>query len=316
MAHAAEAARFTVANRSPLSGVIGVPSGWNSTAPSAAELSWDMASHSLGYQSDGSAGPAEVLSLDGETHAVTLRLRHALTDRLSLAVELPWLGHSGGFLDRAIDDWHDAFGLREGIRPSQPTNELRFLYARGGVTSLAVTDDTSGVGDLRTGIAWQLLQRPGLQLAATGEVKWPTGDAGRLTGSGGTDVSAGLRAGSSPDGDSRLGWSLAGGWTWPGDTDAPLPPATSGLGWYDASLSWRALAPLDLVLQLQGQDGAYRSDLKPLGSSALQFGGGFHWRLGRGYTLLFAIVEDIRPDTAPDFSAQLGLRWAPAVRTN
>ena len=315
-AGATEAARFTMINRGPLHALIGVPDGWNSNEPDGIELAWDIASHAVGAAT--AAGPdAEFLVFDGETHALTLRLRYTVRPRLSVSLELPWIAQSGGFLDRGIDGWHDAFGLHEGIRPDLPTNDLRYEYRRGNAPGVAVDHATSGVGDLRTGAAFRLgeLSAEGVKLDLTAEVKWPTGDVDHLSGSGGTDVAIGARLTDPAAGASRLGWSLGAGVVRPGDADAPLPEPEDAIPYYDASVSWRALESLDLVLQLQGQGATFDSALKMLGEDSLQLGGGFLWRVHPGWEFVFSIFEDISIDTAPDFSAQFGLRWRPRTAT-
>ena len=299
-----EAPRFTLVNRSPFTAVLGVPTGWTQPGRPAAELAWDIANHAVGQQSGG-----EQLLLDGETHVVTLRLRHPLGERWSFGVEAPWIAHGGGFLDRAIDAWHDAFGLHEGVRPELPTGDLRYVYAAGGTEVFALDDYASGPGDLHTTAAYRVLAR-GWTLDVLADVEWPTGDADKLTGSGGTDVSASLRA--TGPALARLTWSVAAGVTWPGDVDLPLPPASAQIPWYDASLGWAALESLDLVLQVQGQGGAYRSGLEMLGSSALQFGAGVVWRVNGGLGIRFGVFEDIHTDTAPDFATELAVTVSPS----
>ena len=309
-ANGAEITRFTILNRGPLHALIGVPDGWNSHGPDGIELTWDMASHAVGASSGGAEG--EFLLFDGETHAVTLRLRRTVLPRLSLTLELPWIAQGGGFLDRGIDGWHDTFGLREGIRPDLPTDDLSYEYRRGSTVSLLVDDSTSGIGDLRTGAAYRVgeLSPDGIKLDVTADVKWPTGDLQHLSGSGSTDVALGARLTDPATGSSRLGWSLAAGLVRPGNVDAPLPEPEGTIPYYDASVSWRAWQPLDLILQLQGQGATFASDLKPLGEDSLQLGGGLLWRMSPDWAFTFSVFEDIRPDTAPDFSAQFGLRWA------
>jgi hypothetical protein len=299
-ADAAESRRFPLRDRGPVNGTIGIGDLWTDPDGPAAEFSWDIASHAMAEQSGG-----ETLILDGETHVLTLRMQRQFAGRISLALELPWLTHGGGFMDDVIDAWHDAFGLSEGIRPSLPDGDLRFSYARGDVEVLRLDDTTSGVGDARTSAAWRVTGAPdGVALDLVAEVEWPTGDVGRLTGSGGTDVAAGLRLASR---SGRLGWSLGVGVAWPGDVDLPLP-APVGHVWYgDAALAWAAWPTFDVIVQAAGHDGAWESGLDALGGTALQLGGGFVWRLAPRYRLRFGVFEDIKTDTTPDFATELAL---------
>lgn len=315
VAAAADTPRFPLADRGPLNGLLGVPDGWTRQDGPTAELSWQITNNAMGQQS-----ADELLLLDGETQTVTLRWQRALSGRLNLGIEVPWMAHGGGFLDRSINVWHDALGLPDGIRPDLPTNDLRYEYARDGRQPIKVDDTTSGLGDVRTSGALRL-GAPGsgeVTLAMTADIKWPTGDAGRLTGSGGTDIAAGLRLAKPPtprsSGLAQLGWSAQAGITWPGGADEPLPPPAGQIYYYDAALAWAATQSLDLVLQAQGHSGAWQSDLKMLGTRALQLGGGALWHVAGGYSLRLGLFEDIRTDTTPDVTIELALVRRPASR--
>jgi len=300
------APRLIAGDRGPLNGVIGLPDGWTRAGGPLAELSWQIANNAM-VQASGS----EQLLLDGETHVVTLRLQHPLHPRLRVGLALPWIAHSGGFLDRAIDAWHDALGLSEGIRPELPANALNYAYSGAG--SIDLRRSTSGFGDLRTSGALLLTPpgstRPVMELTA--DIDWPTGDASRLTGSGGTDFAAGLRIGQEASATgmrlASLGWTLQAGIAWPGHVDTPLPPAAGQVRYYDAALAWAATRNLDLLLQLNGHSGAFQSRLRMLGGEALQLGAGAAWRLGGRYALRAGFFEDIRADTVPDVTFEIAL---------
>ncbi len=309
-------ARLPMTDRGPFNGLLGIPDGWTQVGGPVAELAWQVANNAMG-EIDGT----ETLLLDGETHTVTLRWQRTLAGRLAIGVELPWLAHGGGFLDDAIDAWHDALGLSQGIRPLLPEDQLRYEYTRTGQSGVAVTDATSGIGDLRTAFAWRPFASTSGQptLDVTAEIEWPTGDAARLTGNGGTDVAAGLRLGqptrSTAAGLGRLGWTVQTGVVWPGTADAPLPAAAGQFWYYDAALAWPAGAALDLVLQVQGHGGPWQSHLEMLGDTALQLGLGLIWRARSGLGLRFGIFEDIRTDTTPDFALELALTYQPGSRS-
>jgi hypothetical protein len=63
--------------------------------------------------------------VDGEHHALAVRVRHGLTERTSLGlrVTLKWRGN--GVLDTVIDPFHEAFDFPNAGRPFFPQNELR-----------------------------------------------------------------------------------------------------------------------------------------------------------------------------------------------
>lgn len=301
-------ARLPMTDRGPLTGVIGVPTGWTGATMPAAELAWSVANNAVGQES-----AAEFLLFDGETQVLTLRAGRRFGSRLSLGVELPWISHGGGFLDRFIDTWHDGLGLDPGIRPSLPTGDLRYDYGRGDTPSLALHSQVAGLGDVTTSAAWVLAGAdadPALPLVElTTDIQWGTGDARDLTGSGSTDIAAGLAA--SGVAGKRLGWSLRAGILWPGDVDAPLPAAARQVYYYEGSLSWRLVPALDLVMQAMGHSGAWQSELRMLGGHSLQLGLGGDWRFAERFGLRFGVFEDLRVDSAPDFGLELALAYRP-----
>lgn len=300
----AEASRFPLGERGPFNALLGIPDGWTDLSGRRAELSWNIANHSVGER-----GGSEFLLLDGETHAVTLRMQQRLGERLSFGFELPWIAQSGGFLDPMIDSWHDAFGLSEGIRPSLPRNELQFVYGSGDSEQLRLDRNTSGLGDLHSAAVLRLAgagnARNGLRLDLTADADWPTGDAARLTGNSGVDLAAGLRL--SPGAASRFGWVLSAGVLWPGDVDLPLPPPSGRLLYYDVALAWAATQAVDLIIQVNGHSGAYQGGPDSLSGNTLQIGAGALWHFGSRYSLRFGVFEDLRTDTAPDFATELAL---------
>lgn len=309
---AGNSARLPMTDRGPLNGVIGVPDGWTSAAMPSTEISWSVVNNAVGQQTSQGASQ-ESLLFDGETQTLVLRAGRRIGRRLSLGLEVPWISHGGGFLDRFIDAWHDGLGLDPGIRPEMPTGDLRYSYLRDGVQQLDLQHHALGLGDLTTSAAWALAgidagsRLPLVEL--TTDIQWGTGDADDLTGSGSTDIAAGLAVRAPADG--RLGWSLRAGLLWPGAVDAALPAAAGQVYYYEGSLSWRLLPSLDLVMQTLGHSGAWQSDLKLLGGHSLQLGAGGHWRFAEHFGLRFAVFEDLRVDSAPDFGLELSLAYRP-----
>lgn len=303
-AHASEMGRLLIGERGPFNALVGVPQGWPGPDGSSLGIAWNVASHAMAESSG-----TEALLLDGETHVLTLRAQRQVAPRLVLGLSLPWIAHGGGFLDGVIDGWHDAFGLSEGIRPELPHDDLRFVYVRDGSERFALDDATSGIGDLRSAAMLHLAgdaddaEAPQLDLIA--EIKWPTGEANRLTGSGSTDLAAGLRL--SGRAAPSLGWALDAGVLWPGKVELPLPAVAGQVLYYEAALAWAAIESVELLLQLNGHRGIYQSSLEALGGQTLQLGAGARWRLGGRYGLRFGVFEDIRTDSAPDFAMELAI---------
>ncbi len=142
-----------------------------------------------------------------------------------------------------------------------------------------------------------------------GELKLPTGDADRLTGSGSTDVALWATIGNNQSGLSN--WRLAAGagglYTGEGDVLADQRVQTVGFGW--ATVGY-ALTD-DFVVQVQANSHSAFYDgtnLEALDGIAVQGALGFDWQVTERSALAFAIIEDLNTGASPDVSFTLGLR--------
>ena len=194
---------FVMGNSSPLSALIGTPGRWVTTGDSGWEVSWRLSSHAYGESND-----RDAFLLDGETHTVFARWRGQVGERLTLGVELPWISHSGGFLDPLIDGWHDFFNLRESIRPDVPSGQLNFVYVRDGDDLLRFDDPVSGLGDVGVQAGIRVADGAGAGLARlpwtlVASADLPTGRLATLTGNERFDYAVGVRTGSPASSSSR-----------------------------------------------------------------------------------------------------------------
>ena len=193
------ATAFVMKNRAPFAALIGVPGRWPDTTGSFGEFSWNAASHAMTESRDGTT----VLT-DGETHSLTARIQ-ADAGRLRFGAQLPWISHSGGFLDSTIDAWHEFFGLPEGIRPNLDQDQLSYIVQRQGTDLYRLDEPVSGIGDLQLGMSVELGSfakhaQPGTISGYFRRIPWrlslnlklPTGDIDKLTGSGAVDYAIGI----------------------------------------------------------------------------------------------------------------------------
>jgi len=310
-----EATGFVMQNHAPFPALIGVPGRWPDTSDDTFDLTWNASSHSMTAGND-----AFRIVADGETHSLTARVQFDLWRRLRIGLQMPWIQHSGGFMDDAIDAWHDLFSLPEGIRPQVDQDQLNYVLQRDGANLFRLNESVSGVGDLRLGIAvelgsFQRFARPetvaGYFLRAPWRVvlnvKLPTGDPDRVTGSGNRDFSVGL-GWRSPDAlAARLRWWIDFGAVLPGDVDIPGLETEAQALYYDSALTWRIVPRLDAILQVAGNSSLYASDASILGDSALQLAVGGLWHVSPRFGLRFGIFEDLLSETAPDFGVELSL---------
>ena len=134
----------------------------------------------------------EKILLDGESYRTVLSLRRGIGSDLELGLELPFVGHGGGIFDDFIVGWHDTFNLPQGGRKSAPKGRLLYRYEKDGTVRLLLDESGYGLGDIRLTGGWQLYREATgtarHAIALRGSLKFPTGSAAWLRGSGSTDV--------------------------------------------------------------------------------------------------------------------------------
>jgi hypothetical protein len=247
--------------------------------------------------------------LDGETYHALFSFSHNVTDRWEVAAQLPFLYHSGGFMDSTVDNFHDLFGLPEGDRPNQGQNQLLFATRETGQTPFRLDSSTGGIGDVRLNSRY-LLTAPGAnarQFAVHAGLKLATGDADDLLGSGATDYSAGLGY-SDPVtlGGLRTTLSAHAGILVLGDGDVLSDQQEDTVGFGGLQLTFAATRRVDLIAQIQGASAYYDSNLDVLGSSTVQLAFGANVNFpDSGWDWRFGIIEDGLSDVMPDFALHM-----------
>ena len=144
-------------------------------------------------------------------------------------------------------------------------------------------------------------------------VKLPTGDADKLTGSGGMALSAwmtGDRAMQWFDKDWLSYFSFGGMWLEEGEViaDQQLPFALFG----GVGTGIQLTEHIVLQTQLDSHTPLYKgSDLRELNSIAFLISLGGNIKLSDAWNVDLAVVEDILPHSAPDVTFHLGVngRW-------
>lgn len=296
---------LVVRDQNPLLAGLGLPS----TLPSrlshgfsgGVDLSWGSTAL---LQEHGNEG----LLVDAETREARLILQGTITDRLGWHVQLPYRYTGGGSLDSFIDSWHDTFNLPEGARTILRTDQINIQYGRAGTRRLNVRDSATGLADIHAALGYEIHGAPGSALLAWFNVKLPTGDADKLTGSGATDVSLAMT------GRYRLGtrWTVFGqaAGTWLGDGDL-LPDRQRSVVWSGmtgvAVETWRHLS---LKAQIDAHTAAYDSELDFFSEAVVLTIGG-DYRFQSGWRLALGVSEDLAVEHSPDVVFLLSLRNGP-----
>jgi hypothetical protein len=256
----------------------------------------------------------EGILLDGETYVATLGLRYGLSDQLQLGIDLPWVWHSAGFLDSFINDWHDFFGLPDGDRDDLKNNQLDYRYSRNGEERLRLQDKTDSLGDVRLQLAWQFKTTEQSAFTLQAQVKVPTGDADKLTGSEAWDVSLAISAqrnftfGNNQIESKGRGAFWGGfGISWLGDGEVLEEDVEDFVasGWLGAG--WSPLDWLSLKAQIDSHSALYDSDLRNLGDPAVILTLGGTLGLGEKTFLDVGVGEDLNVNASPDITFHLQL---------
>ena len=304
-------ALFATSDQNPFIQIYSLPSPATGPVPPAGgwawQLSFDLASNSITEETPN----GERIVLDGETYRTGITFSYGLSERLTAAINVPLIAHSGGFLDGFVSDWHSLFGLSNARRNSFEKHQLEYAYVGMGDERHALQDRGQGLGDVRLSADWRLrgAEPGGRSLVLRPGLKLPTGSSSVLRGSGGTDLSLQLL---SDDQQTlaawkmTLSWMLGGLWLGEGEVLDGLRRDLVAIG--SIGVSRRVWQKLSARVQLDGHTSFYDSTLQPLGSSGLQITFGGSIDLAGAGRVDLAMVENLVTDTIPDFGIHLAWR--------
>jgi hypothetical protein len=306
-AEAAEVRAFHNVNQLPFKQIFGLPSLDNASLTEAGQ--WRVnAIANISNTYNISTDVHDQIVNDAETFRGSLIVSYGLRQNWQLSLEVPYVRHNGGFLDDFIYDWHDFFSMPQNGRTKDNSDQLQISYLSSTGTSFDMSDSGSGIGDIRINGAYT---RPwnNRALIFSTELKLPTGDYDKLTGSGGYDLSVGLML-NDPYSLEKYRITLYGGLAgiFLGDMDGELAEAQNSFALAGrAGIGWQATKLIQLKLQLDAQSALYDSDLKEMGDPAFQLVMGGSLTFTDDVYLDISVAEDINPSTAADVAFQLAL---------
>jgi hypothetical protein len=250
--------------------------------------------------------------LDGESYYLTLALRHGVSNRLVLGVDIPFASHAGGFLDMPIENWHDLWGLSNSQRSGQ-RDQLNLRYENPNRGSFELASSSRGLGDIRVNASlpfWGDQAATGRQLGMRAGLKLPTGNASELLGSGAADYSLAFYA-SDTNLMSRLrvGLSASVGVLFLGSGDVLPEIQRDSVAFGGLAAAWNVSERLDVTVALYAQGAYYDSELDEIGGNSIQLSVGGLYRLPwKGGSLSFSIIEDLFDNATTDFAFQVAIR--------
>jgi Protein of unknown function (DUF3187) len=254
--------------------------------------------------------------VDGEVTRVALRGIYGISDRFSLAIELPYISFGVLHLDSAIEAFHGAIGLYDGERLAFPRGRFFIIRQREwGAVEYEDRQPTAGLGDATASLRYRDRLQNGMLLSADATFKLPTGSADNYRGSGSLD--AGLLAGALRrfGTTQRWGLRLEGGVVIPGrflgNTPTTLHPTVFMrlFGAADVRLGRQTFLALSAALEESPfQDKALNDEAQ----TALDLTLGLTHRFGTHVTARLSLTENVsRMGDAADISVSLGLKYVP-----
>jgi len=305
----AELGPFNTFDQSPVVQIYGLPAQESATVlPKGGNLgriALDVASNNAIDNSS-----RESILLDGESWRTTLTVRRGFYDRFEAGIDLPIVAVGGGVLDSFIESWHDFFGLPQGGRKEEPRNRLSYRYVNDGEERLHVVDSRVGIGDLRLHGGYQLYEdrADGRAVALRASLKLPTGESGRLLGSGSTDLALWL-SGQQDIPFESLGsaavWGSLGGLAKSrGDVLPDQQRYLVGFGTFGAG--WSPWRPVAFKVQVSGHTPFYNgSDLEELNAFSLLLLTGGTVAFTDTASLDIGVSEDVMVNRSPDVAFHL-----------
>lgn len=296
--YAEQAVPIYAANQNPFVQIYGLPKAEPGTLTPKGKLDAGFLYQVSNNAISADVGNGESMIWDGETAQYNLRFRYGVSEKLELGLDVPYIQHSGGWLDSLIRNYHEAVGFPNDRQEEFDIDQINYTF-----DEVSMTNNHSGLGDVRLTAAVPLFSESiesRRYLALRSLLKLPTGNADDLLGSGGTDVSMGLAYSDYQTLESiNMVLSAYAGGIYMGNTEVLRHKQRHFAGYGGASLDWLALDWLELKIQMDMHSAFYDSELKQLGSSIqLLAGGTFHCP---GEILLdWGITEQLVTDATPD----------------
>ncbi|NTW60514.1 MAG: DUF3187 family protein, partial [Nitrospirae bacterium] len=130
---------------------------------------------------------AWTVNMDLELTELDIRLKKTLGARTELGLDIPMIRPTAGFLDRPLDNFHDALGTGDYGRSARPYNEFLYEVLYHGKPVIIPESDKAGIGDVRMTVKRVVSDaRPLVSLMAN--IELPTGDAKTGYGNGSVDA--------------------------------------------------------------------------------------------------------------------------------
>jgi hypothetical protein len=268
---------------------------------------------SLGYSSLFLRGESatDTFVMDGELLRTALGARVGLTDTLQFDFAIPTLHTTGGFLDHAVQQWHELLDTPESGRDLVPDGAYQIGATRNGQTVFSMRETSLALMDIPLGLTWQLIEPSEnypAALAVRGAVELPTGNAKDGMGNGGFDFALGVV------GEVWMGSIALSAHAEYTLTHTPNQARAVGVDYADVGsggvgLEIALAADTAFLLQLEVDQSVLRNlnDVNTDGTHVMLWLG-LRSRLSEDLSMEFSFGEDMTHEVSPDFTVFLGFR--------
>lgn len=249
----------------------------------------------------------ESIEIDGETSRLSLQVHYGLNKHWQLGFNIPVIKHGGGFLDGFIINWHDFWGFPQNGRTESPRDAIRFHYRREENTLIDIDSGVSGIGDITLSASRKLPIDLFEGLALHAQLKLPSGEPSKLTGSGAMDL--GLSLAGAKRWHKRLTSNFRVGVAYLGRGDILSDSQKNWVGVGGADLSFQLTPKLFFNMQFDAHTPIYTdSTLNELKDWSGMLTTGGTWHLSKKWWVNFAVVENVpNADIASDVSFYIRL---------
>jgi hypothetical protein len=295
----ASAGPFLTQDQNPFSLIHGQPQPTSATLPAEGSLNWSLGLD-ITNTLNGESNSQENLFIDFESYHLRLGLLYGISENWALSIDIPYIYYGGGFLDSAVENWHDTFGLPQGGRPNVANDQFNIFYSRNGMPVIDLDTSSGGLSDIQFALGRQIVKNTQTAFSAWASIDVPTGEANELRGNDASDLAFWLAASYRfhPEWvtDANLGVLH------PGENQLGALVVEDNILFGYAGIQWSPYYLFDLRIQLAGHTQFYNnSDLLLLGESYnIVFGGTVH--VSACSDLDIAVSEDLKEGASPDFS--------------
>ncbi len=119
---------FPIRNHNPFLQIFGLPAFQTGELVEPGRLEFGI-SYDMANDADDADRLTERLVIDVESHVLNMSLRRSVGKRFEFGIDVPWVRHSGGFLDSVIYNFHNAVGLSNSSREG-PDDQYRLFFER------------------------------------------------------------------------------------------------------------------------------------------------------------------------------------------